>query len=401
MPDDQTNSQEANNSRSGLVYRLRREEDENEDSESRAIRKQVESQLFLSTSPLSPPPLRAIMHNISSHEVGDNIDIHEPSSGEADGEGISGDHTERFDEQREEDLDMDDVEVKDQVRPSRLADALTKERLLASPPSTPSHSAGEHFDSPYTQHSQKSNIYKLSQGTQMKQYQHQHFPQEGSYSHNGEVWHGISTTQESIRNGLTVSNTSSADYSHISSSRMSSSISSITNFFDRPETRLLVPPLNFAMVASGIYRSGHPLPINFPFLERLKLKTIIYLGENELRQVNQEWADKNGIRVYHFKMESCKLPFIENDPKAIESALGIVADSRNFPILMHSNKGKHRVGVLVGAMRKLLQRWNLASIFDEYSQFAAGKEDSDIEFIEIFNVNLQYEQRYAPVWLRP
>lgn len=75
-------------------------------------------------------------------------------------------------------------------------------------------------------------------------------------------------------------------------------------------------------------------------------------------------------------MENCKLPFVENDPLAIEAALSVVVgayhcqliistyipisnmlvDSRNFPILLHSNKGKHRVGILVGAMRKLLQK---------------------------------------------
>ncbi|KAK9459148.1 protein-tyrosine phosphatase [Lipomyces oligophaga] len=179
-----------------------------------------------------------------------------------------------------------------------------------------------------------------------------------------------------------------------------SAISSTANFFDRPERKLLVPPLNFAMVASGIYRSGHPLPINFPFLEKLKLKSIIYLDEGDLRKVNVDWAQKNNVKLFHFRMENCKLPFVENDPKAITDALQVVLDSRNFPILMFSNKGKHRVGVLVGAMRKILQKWSLASIFDEYGQFAAGKEDSDIEFIEIFDAHLQYDPRHAPSWLR-
>src|ERR1700737_308004 len=50
---------------------------------------------------------------------------------------------------------------------------------------------------------------------------------------------------------------------------------------------IIVPPLYFGMVAPKIYRrfpplsatpSGHPLQLNFPFLERLKLKTIMYVG---------------------------------------------------------------------------------------------------------------------------
>jgi hypothetical protein len=38
----------------------------------------------------------------------------------------------------------------------------------------------------------------------------------------------------------------------------------------------LVPPLNFAMIASGVYRSGHPNKQNFAFLRKLGLKTILY-----------------------------------------------------------------------------------------------------------------------------
>lgn len=68
-----------------------------------------------------------------------------------------------------------------------------------------------------------------------------------------------------------------------------------------------------------------------------------------------------------------------NDPVAMSKALEIVVDTRNLPVLVHSNKGKHRVGVLVGIMRKMLQGWSLAAIFDEYTKFAKGKGDADIE----------------------
>ena len=34
----------------------------------------------------------------------------------------------------------------------------------------------------------------------------------------------------------------------------------------------LVPPLNFSLVENGIYRSGFPMPINYPFLKQLRLK---------------------------------------------------------------------------------------------------------------------------------
>lgn len=41
-------------------------------------------------------------------------------------------------------------------------------------------------------------------------------------------------------------------------------------------------------------------------------------------------------------MHSAKEPFIENDPELVAQALSLILDTRNYPILVHSNKGKHR-----------------------------------------------------------
>jgi hypothetical protein len=38
---------------------------------------------------------------------------------------------------------------------------------------------------------------------------------------------------------------------------------------------LLVPPLNFAMVDHGLYRSGFPDVSNLPFLESLRLRSVL------------------------------------------------------------------------------------------------------------------------------
>lgn len=42
--------------------------------------------------------------------------------------------------------------------------------------------------------------------------------------------------------------------------------------------KILVPPLNFALVAEDVYRSGHPLEINYPFFENLNLKQLSTLA---------------------------------------------------------------------------------------------------------------------------
>eukprot|EP00752_Nemacystus_decipiens_P002113 g2017.t2 len=40
---------------------------------------------------------------------------------------------------------------------------------------------------------------------------------------------------------------------------------------------MFFPPVSFGLVEEGLYRSALPNEINYPFLERLGLKTIIFL----------------------------------------------------------------------------------------------------------------------------
>lgn len=48
-------------------------------------------------------------------------------------------------------------------------------------------------------------------------------------------------------------------------------------------------------------------------------------------------------------------------------------------MLVHSNKGKHRAGVLVGCMRRVLQGWSLAATHAEYDRYAGEKGEADLE----------------------
>lgn len=38
---------------------------------------------------------------------------------------------------------------------------------------------------------------------------------------------------------------------------------------------------NFGLIEEDLYRSGHPNELNFPFLETLGLKTVVYLAQEE------------------------------------------------------------------------------------------------------------------------
>ncbi len=42
-----------------------------------------------------------------------------------------------------------------------------------------------------------------------------------------------------------------------------------------------IPPVNYGLVEDDLYRSGQPNELNFPFLERLGLKNVLYLASED------------------------------------------------------------------------------------------------------------------------
>ncbi|KAI5966990.1 uncharacterized protein KGF55_000399 [Candida pseudojiufengensis] len=184
----------------------------------------------------------------------------------------------------------------------------------------------------------------------------------------------------------------------------------------------LVPPLNFALVEDGIYRSGFPMEINYPFLQQLNLKTIIYLGDlgheskkkkkkekdGSIEILNQylNWIEnQNNITFHNLLINSSQEPFNKNSEnlqslKSLTTALQLILNPKNYPILIHSNKGKHRTGLVIGLMRKILQGWCLSGIFEEYEKFAMGKFEYDLELIEIWQPELYIDDNNKPNFVR-
>ncbi|KAG8640559.1 tyrosine-protein phosphatase DSP1 isoform X2 [Manihot esculenta] len=132
------------------------------------------------------------------------------------------------------------------------------------------------------------------------------------------------------------------------------------------------PPLNFAMVDNGIFRSGFPDSANFSFLQTLGLRSIICLCPEPYPEANTDFLMANGIRLFQLGIEGYKEPFVNIPEDTIREALKVVLDVRNHPVLIHCKRGKHRTGVVVGCLRKS-QKWCLSSIFNEYQRFAAAK----------------------------
>ncbi|KAJ1427159.1 Protein-tyrosine phosphatase-like [Sesbania bispinosa] len=75
---------------------------------------------------------------------------------------------------------------------------------------------------------------------------------------------------------------------------------------------IFVPPLNFAMVDNGIFRSGFPDAANFGFLKSLRLRSVICLCPEPYPETTAEFLKVNGIRLYQFGIDGCKSYLIPN-----------------------------------------------------------------------------------------
>ncbi|GAA5999353.1 uncharacterized protein JCM10292_001227 [Rhodotorula paludigena] len=183
----------------------------------------------------------------------------------------------------------------------------------------------------------------------------------------------------------------------------------------RDQSGVLFPPLNFAMVLPGVYRSGHPHKTNFPFLDSLHLKSIMYLATDDYRTDTHTWAQERGLQIFHFRIEVSKDPAVEVDEDKVREALEKVLDSRNLPILIHDNKGRH-LPSLLSALLRLVTDWSLDAALHEYRIFLPPEDDwvkekpgkskkekeriADIKLIDRFPLDsLTYDPHYAPAWL--
>lgn len=107
--------------------------------------------------------------------------------------------------------------------------------------------------------------------------------------------------------------------------------------------KTLIPPLNYSMVETGVYRSGFPNKKNFSFLRQLGLRSILYLCHQDHTPDNVRFAKENNITINKCPIDGNKEPFIGIDPVAMTHALKFISNKKNHPILVHCTKGTVRI----------------------------------------------------------
>jgi tyrosine-protein phosphatase SIW14 len=110
------------------------------------------------------------------------------------------------------------------------------------------------------------------------------------------------------------------------------------------------------------------------------------LVQEEYPSENRAFLEAVGIQFFQFPIPANKEPFVVIPDASVISALEIILDKRNHPILVHCNAGKHRTGCIMGIFRRL-QGWALTPVLAEYRRYASPKQRvMDQMFIELFDV---------------
>lgn len=164
-----------------------------------------------------------------------------------------------------------------------------------------------------------------------------------------------------------------------------------------------IPPQNFGMIEENLYRSAQPNELNFPFLEKLRLRTIIYLAPDELPQSLLVWLQDQHIDLVHLGEDGSggqRSPFKPVSEETVLEGLRLLLDPARYPLLVMCNLGRHRTGTMIGCLRKL-QGWSLTPILEEYRRHAGPKYRLlNEQFIELFDTDLVHVPlQRRPPWL--
>ena len=162
----------------------------------------------------------------------------------------------------------------------------------------------------------------------------------------------------------------------------------------------LIPPVNFGMVEENLYRSGLPTELNFPFLERLRLKKIIYLAQDEVDATLSTFVEENAIELVCLgtiggRIKALNLMVTE---ETVLAALSHFFARESYPLLICCHLGRTRTGSVIGCLRKI-QRWHLSSIFEEFRRYCGKVRLKNEQFIELFDTDLVPVLDDRPGWL--
>ncbi|EPS36011.1 hypothetical protein H072_10501 [Dactylellina haptotyla CBS 200.50] len=142
-------------------------------------------------------------------------------------------------------------------------------------------------------------------------------------------------------------------------------------------TSKLVPPLSFACVEEGLFRSAGPRALNLPFVTDLNLDTIIWMAEEDPIPEFLSFVEEKGIKLLRFGIAEITTAW---EPDVERSSGGIKREDTG--IMYHG---------------QTQNRWSIASTLAEYKRLANNRSRVINEFhIETFNKSsVELPERYG------
>jgi tyrosine-protein phosphatase SIW14 len=131
----------------------------------------------------------------------------------------------------------------------------------------------------------------------------------------------------------------------------------------------LMPPLYFARVSDGIYRSAYPVGMSMSFVANLPIKSFICLSPSDVKPDLQEYAQSNNIQLFQFDVKINQEPFLSMDDHQVSLAIDTACNPSNQPVLLFCVTGKVRTSCVVACLRKQ-QNWSFSAITEEFEAFA-------------------------------
>ena len=154
------------------------------------------------------------------------------------------------------------------------------------------------------------------------------------------------------------------------------------------QRNVFIPPPNFGYVEPELYRSAVPNEMNFPFLQTLNLKTVVYLSFDAPSVFFKEFLQEHNIELVQISGNETSPMYQKISENLIIDALHSILNPHAYPIIVMCNLGRHRTGTVIGCLRRIM-KWSLSAILVEFRQFTNNKSSPPHEqFIELFDTEL-------------
>ena len=162
-------------------------------------------------------------------------------------------------------------------------------------------------------------------------------------------------------------------------------IMDISSFSVLKPPSLIVPPIVFARVGPGIYRSAYPATKSLHFIDTLHLKSMVALIDkpNDIKKELREYVHTHGITMIECPVGINQEPFVTMSESAVKEAVEFLSNPINHPVMIFCTTGRSKTSVVIGCYRRLRLGWSISSVVHEYEQFMDPDGGvADIAFME-------------------